>query len=119
MNTKTTISITEARKRLFDILEEVQSPNKVYTFTEKGKPRGVLMSAEEYESMIETREVEQIFPNLRKQIVKARADIKSKNFKNYVTLEQVKQELGFVADKPKKKYAVPARNTKTHTKKHR
>ena len=54
MNIKRTISISEARKRIFDIAEDVQVPERVYTLTADGKPKAVIMSAEEYESLLET-----------------------------------------------------------------
>lgn len=57
MNTKTTLSISEARKNIFDIAEAVQKPGLHYTFTEKGRPKAVLMSADEFDSLMETLEI--------------------------------------------------------------
>ena len=57
MDAKNTMSISEARKRIFEIAEEVQKPDKYYTLTEKGKPKAVLMSAEEFDSIMETIEI--------------------------------------------------------------
>ena len=77
MNTKTTISMSEARRRLFEVAENVQSPHTVFTFTEKGKPKVVMMSAENFESWAETLEVMSLFPDLRtenRQLQKAVAD---------------------------------------------
>ena len=54
---KDSYSISEARKRIFDIANEVQVPERVYTLTADGKPKAVIMSAEEYESWMETMEV--------------------------------------------------------------
>lgn len=117
--TKTTISITEARKRIFDIAKEVQAPNKVYTLTSDGKPKAVIMSAEEYESMIETMEVERIFPDLDKDIAEVKKAIKTGEYKKWPTLDDLKRDWGMadkVAEKPKKKYGVHSRN-KTKSKK--
>ena len=115
--TKTTIPITEARKRIFEIAEEVQIPNKVYTITEGGKPKMVIMSAEEYESMIETMEVNRIFPNLDKDIAETEEAFRTGEHKNWPTLEDLERDWGFaVAEKPKKKYGVHTRN-KTKSKK--
>lgn len=61
---QTTISITEARKNIFEITEEAGRGASVFTLTERGKPKVVLMSAEEYESWLETLEVMLEFPNL-------------------------------------------------------
>lgn len=57
MRAKTTIPITEARKRIFDIAEEVQKPGVYYTFTEKGRPKAVFMSYDEFDSLMETLEI--------------------------------------------------------------
>lgn len=93
MNTKTTLSITEARKNLFDLAEKVQTPSTYYTFTEKGKPKAVLMSAVEFESWQETLEVMQDIPDLKKDIEKVARDLKNGQYEKYSTLEQlVKQE---------------------------
>jgi prevent-host-death family protein len=122
MNTKTTISITEARKRIFDITEEVQAPNKVYTLTADGKPKAVIMSAEEYESMIETLEVNRIFPNLDKTIAEVDEAFKTGEYKKWTTLEQLEKKWGFsdvVAEKSKKKYGISTTNKKISGKKSR
>jgi len=111
MDIKTTISITEARKRIFDIAKEVQTPNRVYTLTSDGKPKAVIMSAEEYESMIETMEVERIFPDLDKDIVETKKAIKTGEYKKWQTLGDLKKDWGFaVAEKSKKKYGIHSTN---------
>lgn len=115
--TKTTISITEGRKRLFDIADEVQTPNKVYTLTSEGKPKVVIMSAEEYESMIETMEVERIFPDLDKDVAEAEEAFRTGEHKKWPTLLDLERDWGFaVAEKPKEKYGIHTRN-KTKSKK--
>lgn len=55
MNTKTTLSITQARKNIYDIAEKVQSEEKYFTLTERGVPKVVVMSAEKFESLLEKR----------------------------------------------------------------
>ncbi len=121
MRTKTTISISEARKKIFDIAEKVQKPDNYYTFTENGRPKAVLMSAEKFDSWRETIEVmndswrETIevmndFPNLKKDIDEARKDYKKGN---YITLDELLAKQGYVlADKAKTKYGVQNRNSK-------
>ena len=105
MNTKTTLPISEARKRIFELANEVQKPGTHYTFTEKGRPKAVLMSAEEYESLIETLEVMQDFPDLDKDIKEADEAFKSGEYKNWTTLDMLRAEHALaVAEKPKKKY---------------
>lgn len=113
MNVKTTLPVSEVRKNIFKIVGEARKPGMHYTVTEKGKPRVVIMSAEEFESWQETLEVMRDFPNLRKDIEEARRDYKKGN---YITLEELLAEEGFVlADKKNKGY-VSGNNTKKGTK---
>jgi len=102
MDTKTTLSISEARKKIFKIAERVQKPSTYYTLTEKGKPKAVVLSAGEFESWQETLEADRDFPNLEKDIKKAEREYKKKR---YTTLEEVLAKEGFIlADKSKNKY---------------
>lgn len=71
---KKTVSLTEARKNIFDIAEDVQHPDTHYLFTENGRPKAVMMSAEEFDAWQETVEVYQQFPNLDEDIRKAREE---------------------------------------------
>jgi prevent-host-death family protein len=107
MNTKTTLSITDARKKIFDIAEEVQRPGKYYTLTEQGKPKAVIMSSDDFESWQETLDILQQFPDLPKDIAKVDADVKSGAYKKYITLGELLAKDGFVLkEKSKKKYEV-------------
>ena len=117
MNTKRIISISEARKRIFDIAEEVQKPNNFYTFTENGKPKAVLMSANEFDSLMEDYEL-LCDPGFQKRIQDAEKEIARGD---YVTLDELKRELGYapiphgashVADKGTKPYAPSARRSR-------
>lgn len=113
----TTLPITEARKKIFDIAEAVQKPGVQYTLTEKGRPKAVMMSAEEYDSLMETLEVYKDFPDLDKDIKEVDRDIKSGAYKKYPTLEEVMAEYGYVlAEKPKHRYGV-SNNLQTKRKK--
>lgn len=89
MNTQTTLSISEARKKIFKIAQEVQKPYIHYTLTEKGRPYAVIISADEFESWQETLEVMQDFPDLKKDAVQAHNAVATKTYKNYKTLEEV------------------------------
>lgn len=107
MNSKTTLPISEARKKIFQIAEEVQKPGVHYILTESGRPKAVLMSAEEFESWEETLEVMQEFPDLKKDIEETDSAFKSGEYKNWITLEGLLAREGFVlADKSNKKYGV-------------
>jgi prevent-host-death family protein len=109
MRAKTTISISEARKKIFDIAEEVQRPGVYYTFTEKGMPKVVLMSADEFNSLMENLEILSD-PKVMTDIKKAEEEYKRGE---YITWEEMKKELHqsrrpslVLADKGKKKYLV-------------
>ncbi len=114
MNIKTTISISEARKRIFDIAKEVQKPNSYYTLTQNGRPKAVVMSAQEFESWQETREAMKDFPDLDRDIEEAEKDYRKGNF---ITLEEVLAKEGYVLkDKQQHKYGISGRRTKKSSK---
>jgi len=96
MDTKTTLPISEARKKIFKIAEKVQKPATYYTLTEKGRPKVVVLSADEFESWQETLEVMRIFPKLGKDIERAEKEYKKGD---YLTLEKVLSKEGFVLSK--------------------
>ena len=96
MDTKTTLPISEARKKIFKIAEKVQKPATYYTLTEKGRPKVVVLSADEFESWQETLEVMRIFPKLGKDIERAEKQYKKGD---YLTLEKVLAKEGFVLSK--------------------
>ena len=52
-----TISATQARAKLYDILEEVEKLSKRITITSHGKTKAVLVNADELEGLDETIEV--------------------------------------------------------------
>ena len=89
MDIKNTIPITELRKKLFQIVENIDKTGVHYMITEKGKPKAVIMSAEEYDSWTETLEVMKEFPDLDNEIKEFESDVKSGKYKTYPTLEEV------------------------------
>lgn len=108
MNTKTTLPISEARKKIFEIAKKVQRPNNYYVFTEKGRPKAVMMSAEDFESWKETLEIAEMFPHLDKDIAEAERDYRKGN---YITLAELLAKEGYViADESKRKYEVSSRH---------
>lgn len=52
-----TISLSEAKARLSEIVKKVGDTRDVYTISRGGAPAGVLLSVEEYESLLETLEI--------------------------------------------------------------
>ena len=106
---KNIISITEARKKIFHIADEVQKPGTVYILTENGRAKAVMLSAEEFESWQETLEVYRQFPNLDKDSKEAWQEFERGET---TPLEDILKKEGFVlADEDKKKY-VSRRSTK-------
>lgn len=93
MNTKTTLSISEARKKIFKIAEETQRMGNYYTLTEKGRPKAVIMSADDFESWQETLETIREFPNLEKDIKKAEKEYKKGK---YLDLKDVLAKEGII-----------------------
>ena len=114
MRTKTTLSISEARKNIFDIAREVQKPGAYYTLTENGRPKAVVMSSEEFESWAETLNIIAEFPNLKKDIKEAEKEYKNGD---YITLEDLLEKEGYIL--PGKKHEVLSRNTKKSSKRNR
>ena len=106
MDTQTTLSVSEARKKIFTIIDQVDKLGARYTLTEKGRPKAVIMSAEEFESWVETFEVMRDCPNLLKDIKEVERDIKSGRYKTYPTLEEVMLERGYIVSDKKAKYEV-------------
>lgn len=52
-----TISVTDARNRLPELVEDVSSRLNEYVITKHGRAHAVLMSAEEHEALLETLEI--------------------------------------------------------------
>ena len=109
MDSKHTLSITEARKRIFEIIDEVQKPDTHYTLTENGRPKGVILSADQFEDLLDDLDIYSD-PELLKDIQEAEQEYKKGE---YVSWEELKKELGFdrqealaVRDKGKEKYQI-------------
>src|SRR3990167_4953335 len=116
MDSKRTISITEARKRIFEIIDEVQKPDTYYTLTEKGRPKAVILSVEEFESLWETIKTLEDIPDL---VQRAGDAERAYERGEYVTLEGLLAKEGYVlADKGKQKYEVSRRHPQRRTKEH-
>ncbi len=95
MDPKRTLPISEARKRIFDIAEDVQKPGVYYTLTEKGVPKVVLLSYEEYDSLMENLEILSD-PKVLQRIKKAEEEFEKGE---YVTLEELRKEINYDAKK--------------------
>ncbi len=87
-----TISIRELRPKLADILKSVHERFDRYIITKRGRPEAVIMGIEDYESILETMEI-QSDKALMLRLKKAEKDIKNKKG---TPLEKVRKELGLV-----------------------
>lgn len=97
MNHTTVLTITKAREKIFAITDEVQRTGSYFTLTERGRPKAVVISAEEFASWLETLEVMCQFPELEKDLEKAQEDLKKGR---YTPLEELLAQEGFVPDAP-------------------
>lgn len=85
----TTLPLTEARNRFAELVEMASGMFARFTITRKGKPEAVLMSKEEYDSLVETLEI-MSNPKTMASIRRAMADIKAGRVTPW---EEVKKEL--------------------------
>ncbi len=83
------ISISDVRARLPDLVDKVNKKLDRVTITVNGKPKAVLLSAEELESIEETLEILSN-PKLMKDLKKAEKEIEEGR---YITLEELKKDL--------------------------
>ena len=104
---KKIIPITDGRKKLFKIAEEVQKPDTYYIFTVGGESKVVLMSQNEFSLITETMDILSD-PDALKDLQQAEEDFKKGR---YVSWDEVKKELGLMQEsdlvlreKPKKQY---------------
>mgnify|MGYP001575849897 FL=1 len=84
-----TLPVTEAREKLTELVDEVNNKFEQIEITKNGKPRAIIMSADEFDSWKETMEVlsdEQLMKDIR-QAEKEFREGKS------IPWEQVKEEL--------------------------
>jgi antitoxin YefM len=80
------ISISDARATLPDLINKISKNMERITITVNGKPKAVVLSSEELESLEETAEV-LVMPNILEDLAKSRKQFKEGKF---VTLEDLK-----------------------------
>jgi len=85
-----TLPLTEARKELSKIVDEVSSVHEHVTITRQGKPAAVVMSSDEFESWQETLEI-LADPKAMAAIRRAEKDIKVGRVRPW---EEVRARLG-------------------------
>jgi len=57
MNYSETVPLSKAKASLSEFIRRVREEHESFAITHRGKPEGVLLSVEEYESLIETLEI--------------------------------------------------------------
>lgn len=87
-----TIPLTELRPKLPKIMDRVSKYFDRCVITRHGRPEAVIISIGDYESILETMEI-QADKSLMRRLKKAEVDIKKGKG---TSLEKVKKELGLV-----------------------
>lgn len=67
-----TLTITDTRKQIYSLAEDIALNDTQYIVTEHGEPKLVIMSIDEFESWKETLEVMSLYPNLLQDAKDAR-----------------------------------------------
>ncbi|MFN7160788.1 MAG: type II toxin-antitoxin system Phd/YefM family antitoxin [Candidatus Gracilibacteria bacterium] len=99
------VSITEGRKRIFELADEVQTPGNFVILTQNGAPKAVLLGIDEFESLVETIEVLQQDPNIISRIEKIDEDMTQNKYDTYIPFEEMLSGALLVSE-PKKTYEV-------------
>ena len=86
------VTLKELRPRLPKIISEIDSKMDRFIITKRGKPIALVMSIDDYESLLETLDVLSD-KKLMGKIKEAEADIKKGNVKS---LDKIEKELGIV-----------------------
>jgi len=110
---KNIMSITEARSNIFDIAKKAQKIGNHFVFTENGKPKLAVMSADEYENLMEDLFLASD-PKFAAQIKKSEEEFARGE---YSTWDEVKANLDrersfVVADKSIKGYSAKNKKNK-------
>jgi len=87
------LPITKVREDLPNIISRTKRLLTKYVVTVNGIPEAVIMSHEEYESLIETLDILSE-PGILQDLKKSEKELKSGK---YVSLEELKSELGITA----------------------
>jgi prevent-host-death family protein len=85
-----TVTASEARNNFFAILKEVEVPGVSVTITYEGHPKGVLMSAEEFDGLMETLDIK----SNPKEVTAIEEGMREKERGEVVTLKEFKKNLG-------------------------
>lgn len=86
-----TISASRARANFYDLIDEVSKSGKRVGITKKGETKVIIMSADEYESWQETKEI-MADKSLMRAIKQGEKDLKEGR---WVDWEDFKKEMGW------------------------
>jgi PHD/YefM family antitoxin component YafN of YafNO toxin-antitoxin module len=109
MKKNTTLSITNARKEIFDIAKDIDSTKSIYTLTEHGKPIVVMLAADTFESWEKTLSLSSALPNLETDMAEAESQVKANQ---YISLASLFAEQGFLVQDASQHVYVPHRSVK-------
>ncbi|MBI2335975.1 MAG: type II toxin-antitoxin system Phd/YefM family antitoxin [Deltaproteobacteria bacterium] len=69
-----TLTVTEAKKHLLELIEDIEKMNERVTLTKNGIPTTIMMSLGDYEALIETLEILSD-PNILKSLKKSKRQV--------------------------------------------
>ena len=116
MKLKTIVPVSEARKNLFRIMDRIQRPDTRFVLTVDGRPRAVVLSIDEWESMLSTLDIA-TDPKMMKAIEKGKKDVEKGR---YYSLDEVLDEEGLEVVRDKTvKYKVKKKDKKLIRRKHK
>ncbi len=87
------LSIRELRPKLPSVVRDAAATYTRYIVTRRGKPEAVILSIEDYESLLETLDIERD-PSLVRRLRKAQEEVKKG--KKGKSLQEIDRELGLV-----------------------
>ena len=89
------VTLKMLRPRLPTIIDEIDSKMDRFVITKRGKPVALMMSIDDYESLLETVDILSD-KGLMKRLKQAERDIRETGLKHFKKLEEVEKELGIV-----------------------
>lgn len=87
------VSIRELRPKLPSVVRDAAATSARYVVTRRGKPEAVILSVDDYESLLETLEIEKD-PALVRRLKKAKVELRKG--KKGRLLQDIDRELGIV-----------------------
>jgi antitoxin YefM len=89
------VTLKMLRPRLPKIIDEIDSKMDRFVITKRGKPIALMMSIEDYESLLETVDILSD-KGLMKRIKQVERGVRKNSFKGFKKIEKIEKELGIV-----------------------